>query len=191
MNSCWRKEEGIKQEKLFLLDIFLTGNPILSLILVLLFFCSISLIILGQELLCYCSQSRALSNSDLKCLYTFLHVYMWVYSCTCTKSRYLDKIHPKEELMVFPPFVLEDCKTFFPTYKCSPDPKAITFKMCCPTQMRVASYFSSLGTASINCEGLSLQVQSLLPTTSMQAKRGENLVLPLLCVSCSSTTVNS
>lgn len=75
--------------------------------------------------------------------------------------------------MVFPPFVLEEGKTFFPMYKCSPDPKAITFKMCCPTQIRVASYFSSLGTASINCEGLSLQVQSLLPTTSIGKERGE------------------
>lgn len=61
-----------------------------------------------------------------------------------------DKIHAKERLMVFPPFVLEEGKTFFSAHKCSPVPDAITFKMCCPTQMRIASYFSPLGTASFN-----------------------------------------
>lgn len=59
-----------------------------------------------------------------------------------------DKIPPKEGVMVFPPFVLEEGKTHFSAHKCSPVPDAITFKMCCPTQMRIASYFSPLGTAS-------------------------------------------
>lgn len=59
-----------------------------------------------------------------------------------------DKIHPKEGVMVFPPFVLKEGRTFFSAHKCSPVPNAITFKMCCPTQMRTASY-TSLGTASL------------------------------------------
>lgn len=61
-----------------------------------------------------------------------------------------DKIPPKERVMVFPPFVLEEGKTLFSAHKCSPVPDAITFKMCCPTQMRIASYFSPLGTESFN-----------------------------------------
>lgn len=61
-----------------------------------------------------------------------------------------DKIPPKEEVMVFPPFVLEEGKTLFSAHKCSPVPDAITIKMCCPTQMRIASYISPLGTVSFN-----------------------------------------
>jgi len=82
------------------------------------------------------------------CVYTCVHVGMFMHLYKTPSDA--DRIHPKEGVMVFPPFVLEEGKMVFSAHKCSPVPDAITFKMCCPTQMRIASYFSPLGTASCN-----------------------------------------
>lgn len=60
-----------------------------------------------------------------------------------------DEIPPKEGVMVFPPFVLEEGKTLFFLRT-----NALLFLMQSlskrPTQMRIASYFCPLGTASFN-----------------------------------------
>lgn len=109
------------------------------------------------------SVTLILKASMCFCVRIYVGIFMHLYKILSDA----DKIHPKEEVMVFPPFVLEEGKIFFSAHKCSPVPNAITFKMCSPTQMRIASYFSPLGTASFSFEGLSLQVQSLPLTASM------------------------
>lgn len=79
-----KKREIKHQKDVIFGDNLFVGIPIIFFILVLLPFCSIFLIGVEQEVVWCCDLSRIWSNFNLKHLYVFVHVCLWVYSCTCT-----------------------------------------------------------------------------------------------------------